>query len=275
MQVVWFLRSCWTVSLTLSQLFVLGALLSQSYATLATSEEKAAGPVYKLAAIRDAEGLAKKFRLPKNKEGELVIVRCSAASQPNTENVPYFCFRYQDTNDPYTVAIENAMTMLPLDPATRDGKELYAWFNFSIVFDHESDKVQIVPSLVYSRPNEITPYYSAPQRILKYKGGRGCRSNQMVWPTIRISDTGVPSIPEEQPEGDTSCERNAVRTMMKSTFIPAAFNDQPIDAFYREPFDKELAKTPDEIRSYGGRTTRRLPSGMNLPISPPTLPSPN
>lgn len=226
---------------------------------------------FQLAEIRDRATESAKIEVPDNTEGGHVIVRCAAASQPNTENVPYICYRPNPENDPYVLAIDNALPMLPLTPARVNGKEVHTWFNFSIVFLHESDKAEIFPSLLYAPPNEITAYFSAPQRILKHKGPRGCRSNQVAWATLQVDENGETVVPADLPKPETSCGRNALRLLKKSKFIPAAFNGQAIASLYREPFEKEMAKTPDEIRQYGGRTTRRLPSGLVPPISPPSL----
>lgn len=197
------------------------------------------------AEIIEIEQLASRVKVPSSMDVEIIIVRCGAGILHNRTTVPYNCFRTGSKDqDPFILAIKSAFRRLPVTPASVGEKTVDSWINFSVVFLRATNSVEIYPSLLYNDPNELTPLYSAPQRLLKEHSPRSC-NNKIAWPTVKVDIKGTPVISDSLPENESNCERRSRHILEKSDFIPATFDGSPIEALYREPFSRGLLKSKD------------------------------
>lgn len=206
------------------------------------------------AVIIDVEDIENRIKVPDSMDQDVVVVRCGAGLDHRYSTAPYHCFRTRGMDrDPYVLAINNAMRLLPFSPAVVAGKPVDVWFNFSVVFNKAAASVSVFDSLLYDAPNEITSYYVAPQRLLTVHSPRSCRK-KVAWPTMGVDVKGKPVQTEIDKQNGSLCERRSRQILADSSYIPATVNGTRVPAQYREPFSAGLRKRHDiENSNVGSR----------------------
>jgi len=173
-------------------------------------------------------------------EDGTIVLRCDAEVNRKGKFKKNYCFNAHGDLWLYSKAIERSVKFGRVKPAIINGKARNITFQYFVAFSKSGDKT-LVEAFANSglQLDRYGPDYTSAQRYQRNhdKWRSGCSLADTVTVEAMIDKQGV--ISQVRALSDTAgekCKNGLVRAFSKGKFIPAFYNNEPIDSFYSEDF---------------------------------------